>query len=75
MPLIPVLVILFGVAGAAASLYLRFTVKSPILQTAGGEEEHAQGLSIQQILNLIFVYFTVLHIIIALIGVQFLLAE
>ena len=73
MTIISVIVILFGLFGVAASLFLRFTVKSPILSTKDGGEVNIGALSLQQILNTIFVYLAVLHLIIALIGVNFLL--
>lgn len=72
MLVISIIVIAFGVVGMGLSLYLRFTVVSPILAKSG-EKVEIGALSLQQILNLIFVYFTFLHIIIILIGVNFLL--
>ena len=74
MPIIPIIVVVFGAAGTILALYLRFTVKSPILQTEDGKDVDTRGLSIQQILNLFFTYFAVLHLVIALIGIHFLLA-
>ena len=74
MPIIPIVVVVFGAAGTILALYLRFTVKSPILQTEDGKDVDTRGLSIQQILNLVFTYFVVLHLVIALVGINFLLA-
>jgi len=74
MPIIPIIVVVFGAAGTILALYLRFTVKSPILQTQDGKDVDTRGLSIQQILNLFFTYFAVLHLVITLIGIHFLLA-
>ncbi|MFQ5627143.1 MAG: hypothetical protein ACE5I1_00165 [bacterium] len=74
MQIIPIIVILFGLAGVALSIYLRLTVESPILKTEDGKEVNAQQLSLQDILNMVFVYFAILHLIIALIGVNFLLS-
>ncbi|MCH9007710.1 hypothetical protein IIA29_06845 [candidate division KSB1 bacterium] len=74
MPIIPIIVVVFGAAGTILALYLRFTVKSPILQTEDGKDVDTRGLSIQQILNLVFTYFVVLHLVITLVGINFLLA-
>lgn len=75
MLFIAILVIVFGILGIGLSLYLRFTVKSPILTTEDGKIVTSQGLSIQEILNLTFTYFAVLHFIITLIGMHLLLSQ
>ncbi|MFQ5706284.1 MAG: hypothetical protein ACE5HO_02485 [bacterium] len=74
MFVIAIIVTVFGVVGTILSLYLRFTVKSPILSTRGGDEVVIGALTFQKILNLVFTYFIVLHLIFILIGVKFLLA-
>jgi hypothetical protein len=74
MQIISIIIIIFGVAGVILSIYLRLTVKSPFLVTEDDKGGRAQ-LSLQDILNMIFVYFAILHLIIALIGVNFLLAS
>jgi len=75
MLFIAILVIVFGILGIGLSLYLRFTVKSPILTTEDGKNVTTQGLSIQEILNLTFTYFAVLHFVITLIGIHLLLSQ
>ena len=43
MPIIPIIVVVFGAAGTILALYLRFTVKSPILQTEDGKDVDTRG--------------------------------
>ena len=73
MLILSIIIILFGLVGTGLSIYLRLTVVSPILQTEDGKSVDTQALTIQDILNMIFVYFAILHFVIALIGVNFLL--
>ena len=62
----------YGVVGIVFSIYLRFSVKSPIQKLA---KEGALALSIQDILNTVFIYFATLHLMIVLVGVNFLLSK
>ena len=73
MLIISIIIILFGLVGTGLSIYLRLTVVSPFLQTEDGKNVDTKALTLQGILNTVFVYFAILHIIIALIGVNFLL--
>lgn len=73
MQVFAIIIIVFGVVGTIASLYARFTVKSPILSTKDGKEVVIGAISIQQILNIIFVYFAILHLMFIFIGLNFLI--
>lgn len=71
MQIISIVLIFFGGAGFIASLYAIFNVKSSIL--ASQDDVKIGALSLQTILNIIFIYFTILHLMFILIGVGFLI--
>ncbi|NIR50686.1 hypothetical protein GWO43_19070 [candidate division KSB1 bacterium] len=73
MLIISINLIIFGVAGLALSIYLFLNVESPIFKTQDEKPIIGTGLSFQTILNLIFIYFMVLHFMFILVGVNFLL--
>jgi hypothetical protein len=71
MQVIAIILLLFGGVGFIASLYALFTVKSPIL--ASQDDVKIGALSLQAIFNIIFIYFSILHVMFVLIGVGFLI--
>ncbi|MFQ5639874.1 MAG: hypothetical protein ACE5IR_17990 [bacterium] len=75
MQIIAFILLAFGGGGLILSIYLLFTVKSPLLKTDDGKKIVISGISLQTILNLIFIYFTVLHAMFVLIGLGFLIGS
>lgn len=72
MQAIAYVLIIFGTVGLLISIFLLLKVKSPILKTQSDEEIIITGLSLQTILNLVFGYFMILHLMFVLIGANFL---
>lgn len=72
MQLISIVLIVFGVGGIVAALYLRFTVKSPVQSSQQADQVIIGGLTLEQIFNILFLYLAVLHLMFVLIGINFL---